>query len=206
MIKKIWLRNYGPFENAELALEPLTVIVGPNASGKSIALKALLDPLAGKLPELAGDVLAPMRKMGSEPDAVELGCETQDDRGFELRYPSDMRSNSVRVRLKYLPKALLLRLESDVLRQASYLPLEKPLMRSDGYGLATVLADMKLSDNRYVSMILRHWSTVISVEIVGSSWVRPARVAQRPRGWCRGQRPCQLGFSDRPRPAGTASS
>jgi predicted ATPase len=40
MIKKIWLHNYGPFEHVELALEPLTVIVGPNASGKSIALKA----------------------------------------------------------------------------------------------------------------------------------------------------------------------
>ncbi len=161
MIKRISVRNYGPFEHAELALEPLTVIVGPNASGKSIALKALLDPLAGKLPEAAGDVLAPMRKRGSEASAVELGWETHEGHGFALGYPSDTRAATVSKELKYMPKAILLRLEAEVMRQASYLDSPEPFLRADGYGLATVLADMKLSDTRGFTSILDQTKAIV---------------------------------------------
>lgn len=41
MIKEVWLKNYRSFEEATVALEPLTVLVGRNGAGKSNFLKAL---------------------------------------------------------------------------------------------------------------------------------------------------------------------
>ena len=34
-INKVWAKNFRSIEYAELDLDPLTVLVGPNASGKS---------------------------------------------------------------------------------------------------------------------------------------------------------------------------
>ncbi len=157
MIKKIWFRNYGPFEEAKLALEPLTVIVGPNASGKSIALNALHRfKRAAAKNEAIATVLEPMRKVGSEPDHVEVGLTTQSTGGEVMwRAPTKIPSNarSVKEKLKHLPETVLLRLEPDTLRKASYLPWEEPRMREDGYGLATVLSDMKLSGNHFESIL-----------------------------------------------------
>ncbi len=155
MIKKIWLRNYGPFKDAELALEPLTVIVGPNASGKSIALNAL-HRFKNAIPSnVAIDaVLGPMRKIGSEPAQVEVGLNTQNQgRGVAWKSPSKDKPGQTEEKLKHLPETVLLRLEPDKLRQASYLPWEEPRMREDGYGLATVLSDMKLSGSHFESIL-----------------------------------------------------
>ena len=41
MITKVWARNFRSIEHAELELGPLTVLVGPNASGKSNLLDML---------------------------------------------------------------------------------------------------------------------------------------------------------------------
>ena len=40
-ITRVWARNFRSIEHAELDLEPLTVLVGPNASGKSNLLDIL---------------------------------------------------------------------------------------------------------------------------------------------------------------------
>lgn len=41
MIKEIRFQNWKSFEDATLYIDPLTVLIGPNASGKSNALDAL---------------------------------------------------------------------------------------------------------------------------------------------------------------------
>ncbi len=158
MIKKIWLRNYGPFKDAELALEPLTVIVGPNASGKSIALKALhMLRVGGGIDR----VLSSMRKKGSKPELVEVGFQPQKDREVTWRHP--LSEEIIRASGKHedLPGTVLLRLQPQVLREASYLDSDVPLLREDGYGLATVLADMKLTDNDAFASILNHTRRII---------------------------------------------
>lgn len=48
MITRLWARNFRSIGSAELELDPLTVLVGPNASGKS----NLLD-MAGFLGDIA---------------------------------------------------------------------------------------------------------------------------------------------------------
>ncbi|MFZ4575167.1 MAG: AAA family ATPase, partial [Phycisphaerales bacterium] len=41
MITRLTLKNFRVFEDASVELEPFTLIVGPNASGKSTVLSAL---------------------------------------------------------------------------------------------------------------------------------------------------------------------
>lgn len=87
-IQKIWARNFRSIEFAELELDPLTVLVGPNASGKSnlvdmvgflgdaarVGLKAAItrrggiDSIGRKSP--SGRILAP-----------EFGCQLARDEG-----------------------------------------------------------------------------------------------------------------------------
>jgi len=52
MIRKIAIENFMSLRNIEIALEPLTVFVGTNASGKSAVFKALvtLSKLLGGTP------------------------------------------------------------------------------------------------------------------------------------------------------------
>ena len=67
MIKEIRLKNWKSFRDAVLPIDPLTILIGANASGKSNAIDALefLERIAyGKelRPALAGDsTLAPIR-------------------------------------------------------------------------------------------------------------------------------------------------
>lgn len=41
MISRVWLKNFGPFENAAVDLKPFTVILGRNGSGKSMLFWAI---------------------------------------------------------------------------------------------------------------------------------------------------------------------
>lgn len=41
MIHRVWLKNFGPFENASVDLKPFTVILGRNGSGKSLLFWAI---------------------------------------------------------------------------------------------------------------------------------------------------------------------
>jgi len=43
---KLTLSSYGPFEELELNLTPLTIITGPNAVGKSFLMRAVYAMLA----------------------------------------------------------------------------------------------------------------------------------------------------------------
>lgn len=41
MITRIWVKNFGPYENASVSLEDFTVFLGPNGAGKSLLFSAL---------------------------------------------------------------------------------------------------------------------------------------------------------------------
>jgi predicted ATPase len=145
MITRLWLKNYGPFKDAILKLGPLSVLVGPNASGKSIALAALHKLLQAKPGPAHG--LASMKRRGADQAAVEVGFVTHDeDHGMKWRLSGHDKFSS-KLKLENPPAVLLIHLQPQALRSASYIDSEKPLMKSDGYGLATVLAYMKLSNS-----------------------------------------------------------
>ena len=156
MIKKIWLHNYGPFEHAEFELEPLTVIVGPNASGKSIALKAL-DRLDRSDPGRFRIALESMKRKGAEADAVEVGV-FYSLANQKLSSSWSSHANGPR---DATPSTVLLQLRPDRLREPSYLSAEIPQLEADGYGLASVLEDMKLRDSESFESVLNQTRSIV---------------------------------------------
>lgn len=180
MIRKIWLREYGPFREAEFSLSPLTVLVGPNASGKTMAMEALRR-VKEALDEAHADIY---RRDDSQPDREVLERVTCDFfRSYgrktstsENRFIVFNRDSSCfffsengeppieesRVALpKTLPVIKLLKFEPESLRSPSYLDPDELAIRANGYGLATVLADMKLQDDERLEWIETQVKSII---------------------------------------------
>ncbi len=160
MIKRIWLKNYGPFKSANLTLGSLTVLVGPNASGKSIAITALRE-LFGAEKWKATRFLTSMRRRGAENADVEVGFVTENEnRGIKWRLNRSGQF-SRKEKLEEPAYALLIRLEPVALRKASYSDELEPVMREDGYGLATVLENMILSQGELFSSLVDRTQAIV---------------------------------------------
>ncbi len=181
MITKIWLQEYGPFHKAEFSLAPLTVLVGPNASGKTTAMEALRrvqeaihgadslydDQEGCYLNEVVfarvvrdffqsfGRIQPTARPfVAFEVNSLKLFFSELDESGPAL-------PGSQLVNAENLPPIKFLRFEPGALRSASYLDAGELVIRHDGYGLATVLTDMKLQDDEKLEWIERQVRTII---------------------------------------------
>ncbi len=76
MIRTLRFQNYRVLRDAELRLQPFTLLVGPNGSGKSTvmhALKTLRALAQGYLPNSA-----PLASLGADPASVRLVVEWGD--------------------------------------------------------------------------------------------------------------------------------
>ena len=172
MVKRIWLMNYGPFEDANFALGPLTVIVGPNASGKSIAMEALHRLSEGGHESVRA--LSSMKRRGADSE-VEVGFQG-DPGGASWRLGLDdvgldglaLESGEM---AGVAPETILIRLRPEELRKASYIPSDKPLMNEDGSGLASALAYMKLGNNEGFAAI-EEWTRAIVPSFEGLRFKR----------------------------------
>ena len=101
-LTKIWARNFRSIESLELELAPLTVLVGPNASGKSniadipaFASEALLHGLDFAITARGGAGL----RRGTEDISIDLSIDLQDaqvDYGFSTRIESNGRQKVMR--------------------------------------------------------------------------------------------------------------
>ncbi len=162
MIKRIWLKNYGPFREAELELGALTVLVGPNASGKSTAIEALYRIEK----ETWENVLAQMKTKGSRTEDIEVGLETQNQQ--QVTWTASFNNvekvyEPKRESITPMPGAVLLRLQPEELRRPSYIAAEEPRMNEHGYGLPTVLASMKLADSESFAAIEEQTRAIVPV-------------------------------------------
>lgn len=157
MIEKIWLKNYGPFKEAEIRLGPLTVIVGPNASGKTIALEAL-----HRLNRYVQDSL---RRRGSL--SVEVGLKSSSgSTSWSVNSLSTVERGSRtaierKAEEKHLPRTILLRLLPEEMRKPSYIDSDEPLLQENGYGLATALAYLKLSNTNEFHLLEKRTRTIV---------------------------------------------
>lgn len=86
MIRRVSLTNYGPFASAELELASLTVVVGPNASGKSKLLELLQSYGANRGSPSFREFLQRMRRKGSDKE-VRFAVQPSD--GEERVWGSD---------------------------------------------------------------------------------------------------------------------
>ncbi len=152
MINRIWLQEYGPFRQAEFSLAPITVLVGPNASGKSTAMEALLRVQEFCRSGTGGAkhfFEAFRRKTATEKPYIAYDLDSTI-----FYFPASESGKEVPIAdsrgvagFGGLPPIKLLKLEPESLRRASYLDANERTIQQNGYGVSTVLADMKLQDD-----------------------------------------------------------
>jgi AAA domain, putative AbiEii toxin, Type IV TA system/AAA ATPase domain len=154
MLTELSLQHFKAHEDTRFSLERLTVLVGPNASGKTSALDAIRslsavsrDPVSVLLAE--EDLGWIVQQGASEPMVLRCEGVTGSARwAGSLTVPSS--SELSQARDEWQPAqagfgASFLRLESRRLGEPSYSDKEVPRLDEDGYGLATVLSTLKLT-------------------------------------------------------------
>jgi predicted ATPase len=150
MIDSIRFRNFKALRDVELELDRLTVLVGPNASGKTSVLAGLhlLTRLAFTDPR---DVFEGAASVG---EITSRGAEGDLELAFSGTF--DGRPGALSVRLPWMEdpelplglavrEAAWLRFDLDRLAEPSYSDLPTPVIGADGSGLAAVLADTAVS-------------------------------------------------------------
>lgn len=207
MIEKVQFRNFKAYRSLDLELEPFTVLVGPNASGKTTLLEglSLLSMIAGDMLEggwnywpgplvqsygARSDVELAVsgewsghkgaaRAVGA-PNAIPLGASTvlpfmlngsldgmpfnEGREGFRVtprNTPDAQAGNRAQGLFGPRPEILreglnataILRFVPGLLAAASYSDEVVPSLGSDGGGLASLLAYLKLSQDEVFSEI-----------------------------------------------------
>jgi hypothetical protein len=137
MLTELTLQRYKAHKDTRVPLARLTVLVGPNASGKTSALEALR-VLSGAAPVLD---LA-LRQGATLP--MRLGC-AGETRGKPWSRTTGARDPDYDP--EDLRPATFLRLDARRLGEPSHSDEEVPVLAEDGYGLATVLTALKVASN-----------------------------------------------------------
>ncbi|WP_158616636.1 AAA family ATPase [Corallococcus sp. CA054B] len=163
MIEKVQFRNFKAYRSLDLELEPFTVLVGPNASGKTTLLEGLRMPAMlhslqmHRIPESFRSFGASKpstlrfqsRIDGFPAEVLVEGPGSTAVRNFVYSAVDESaRQGILKVseELRWiLASAVLLRLDSKKLAEASYSDDQEPGLSSDGLGLASALAFLKLS-------------------------------------------------------------
>jgi len=176
MIRKLSIRNYKCLRDVTVDLERFTVLVGPNASGKSSILQAL-DLLCGTYgvdhpSNMDGEILQSLSRGVTGPIEWSADVEGQwyryrthsrkpgrdsrnlpktewggDGRGFSTNPDAGWTKWEFRPKVASpLPQRVLLRLEASKLIQSNPSTLDPTVMAPDGSGLHSALASIALSD------------------------------------------------------------
>ncbi|MBN1206695.1 MAG: AAA family ATPase [Myxococcaceae bacterium] len=190
MIRKVSFRNFKAYRSLDLELEPFTVLVGPNASGKTTLLEGLhqvsrmaagmeKDGQAGSAPRSVQSfgVSAPVELTlsgnwkGTEGVARLLGTPekspTEEPALLEFFINGEWNGKSFPAAQSFGPpfnpplsefraalsSTAVLRFEPRSLSEASYSDEPVPSLHSDGSGLASVLAYLKLSQDEVFDQI-----------------------------------------------------
>jgi predicted ATPase len=182
VLKKLEVKNFLALRHVSIDLEPFTVIVGPNASGKSTILEALHRVCAlrfgnqrvlvegGDFPERLSNQVSitphEILSKNSEPliqwhvfsetesFGITLGADLSkgispwsialqslpSGGSNEGTYPGNWGSTFIQ---RATPLSINLRPNGQKMALASYSPLKKPILESDGAGLATVCANIQ---------------------------------------------------------------
>jgi predicted ATPase len=192
MITELTLEQYKAHEATRVPLAQLTVLVGPNASGKTSALEAVrvLSRAARMVPDHA--LLAEpapytiVRQGASRP--MRLGCAgATRGHSWSLRLTvSDgalagaTEDGDPPPRPDELPPAAFLRLDATRLGEPSHSDEEVPALAEDGYGLATVLTALKVASTERFHALEEAARRVVP-RLRGLGLKRTRRVEQRSR-------------------------
>jgi predicted ATPase len=185
MIESVEIQNFKNIRHQRIDLEPLTVFVGANGSGKTSVLEAVLLGVhsATRSPKVllkkpgnidwmytrggqgklsiafrtqAGDFVVTLKP---QPHVItEAPAESQGNRVWEFCVDS---VDATQGRLVRLPPMEFLRLNPMQLAEPSYADRDPPSVEYDGKGLASVLAYMALNDPDAFAEVVSHMRTLI---------------------------------------------
>ncbi|MEA2605090.1 MAG: hypothetical protein QOF89_6082 [Acidobacteriota bacterium] len=170
MIENLSIRNFKVLREVDLELKPLTVIVGPNASGKSSILQAIaLCQSTQKIPN--GNELDLRSRKSQEAPSITARIDGADvvvsfgpdyssvAKGRFIGLTSDPDHPEWEERKKW--KSVLLDLDPRKLATPSY-PKDVSLsLPSDGEGLSSILAGLQLERTERFSQIVERLRTVV---------------------------------------------
>jgi len=187
VLDSIRLQNFKTHRDTEIKLGRLTVLVGPNGSGKSSVLRAI--ELLGELTRTGfkkATVLAAMRTAARGQQKLEAcALHIQGHRGDSHRWSwsmSETGASTPSVAVEVLASELSatsLALALNPRRLAEPVPLSQlePQLASDGFGLAEVVATMRLADDeRFDALQAAVRAVVPQVERIG---VRRTKIIQQ---------------------------
>jgi predicted ATPase len=165
MIESLSIRNFKVLREVDLKLQPLTVIVGPNASGKSSILHAIsLCPKSVKIP--SGNELDLLRSRASrEAPSIKARIGGTD---IVIPFGPDFSTVANNRFIVLTPASewedwtsVLLDLDPRKLAAPSY-PKDVSLsLPSDGEGLSSILAGLQLERTERFNQIIERLRTVV---------------------------------------------
>ena len=174
MIRKITLENYRGHERTEIPLEQFTLLVGDNGVGKTSVLDAA--ELVQNVLEAENQVALFPRERRREPDQFQVtSFEGDDDGGWSLAMTHNPRSSGSQIGfvwkqgeltqscaarevpgfksetlqpiLRRLVTSGVLSQRPEAIARPSVLDALTPTLDRSGYGLATVLLNLKVDDD-----------------------------------------------------------
>jgi AAA15 family ATPase/GTPase len=163
MLQKVGFQNFLALRNVELTLEPFTVIVGPNASGKSSILEGIqrISFLKDSPEDFLGSVGAGMRAIDVWESLVSKNQISQtitfsslklDGQYLRIVVYHPQQSNQYLKFTQLEPgfQAKSIRFSAKSASNSSYSKLLSPILEESGQGLATIFSDLQgRSDEKF---------------------------------------------------------
>jgi len=178
VLDRIRLQNFKTHRDTEIPLGRLTVLVGPNGAGKSSVLQAI--EIVGKaLPSLDHESVKTRARDDEEIGSCSIEAHGMTDAGQAWQFitqekSSEKQPNNRSNLLRELRTTLLI---PDFERLAEPVPFSQlePKLERDGFGLAEVVAAMRLVDDASFKALQAALQAVVpQVENIG---VRRTRVS-----------------------------
>ena len=153
MIEKLTLQNFKVLRDVEVGLRPLTVIVGPNTSGKSSILQGLSVLLSREV-VVDFQLYRSRISIPLETSPTTLRCQGRflgkelllEMKGVGILAQALVGVDGRYLQLQPMPTAVLLKLSVEKLAAHSYPKQVSLVLPSDGEGLSSVLAGLYLED------------------------------------------------------------
>ncbi len=190
MLQKVGFQNFLALRNVELTLEPFTVIVGPNASGKSSILEGIqrISYLKNSPADFLGSdysasnyvegwkllesrnqteqtISFSFKNLGNKN--IKISIEASRDK-YNIFLDDELYTNSQGIlypknfeSLKPSFQAKIIRFSAKISSNPSYSSLEIPILEESGQGLATIFSNLQGQDTDKFNLIQKKILNII---------------------------------------------
>ena len=154
MIESLSIRNFKVLRDVDIVLQPLTVIVGPNASGKTSILQSLEIVSAWLTGSSRPLLTSPNTRSRNSDGPVQIVCGVKLDEK-ESRFTLDLSAGDMTNQGDWMMwNYTFLNLETKKLANPSYPKSTSLQLPSDGNGLPSILAGLRLEQpDRFLSIV-----------------------------------------------------